>query len=81
MPGWLSGLSICLRVKYDPGVLGSSLTLGSLLSGEPVSPSSSAAPPACALSLSEINQSIFLRRESRKCGPGTKIDTQINGTE
>ena len=36
----------------DPMVLGSSPTSGSLLSGEPASPSPSAAPSVCALSLS-----------------------------
>ena len=37
---------------HDPRVLGLSDTLGSLLSGEPASPSPSATPPACALSFS-----------------------------
>ena len=35
---------------HDPRVLGLSDTLGSLLSGEPASPSPSAPPPACVLS-------------------------------
>ena len=38
----------------DPGVLGSSPSSGSLLGGESASPSLSAAPPACALSLCQI---------------------------
>ena len=35
---------------HDPGVLEWSTALGSLLSGEPASPSPSLAPPACVLS-------------------------------
>ena len=50
-------------VKHQPSghdlrVLGSSPKSGSLLSGEPASPSPSAAPPACALSLSLPNKEI-----------------------
>lgn len=42
-----------------PRVSGLSPVSGSLLGGEPASSSSSAVPPACALSLSQINQISF----------------------
>ena len=58
MRGTLVAQSIkCLALaRHDPRVLGSSPILGSLLSGEPASPSPSATPPACALSLSLSNK-------------------------
>ena len=60
MPGWLSWLSVYLQQLSlsDPGVLGSSPTLGSLLSGESASPSPSA-PPLLVLFLTlyKINKS------------------------
>ena len=49
VPGWFSWLSVCLQLRYDPRVLGLSPMLGSLLSGESASPSTT--PPACALSI------------------------------
>jgi len=54
--GWLLGASVgevsAFSSGHDPRVLGPSPALGSLLSGEPASPSPSAPPPACALSWS-----------------------------
>ena len=50
VPGWLSWLSACLPLRswsQDPG---SSPTWGSLISGEPASPSPSTSPSACVLS-------------------------------
>ena len=45
--GWVSALGS----GHDPGVLGWSPALGSLLGGASASPSPSAAPPACTLAL------------------------------
>ena len=45
--GWVSAFGL----GHDPRVLGWRPTSGFLLSGEPTSPSPSAIPPACALSL------------------------------
>ena len=48
-PGWLSRLSASIFSSgHDPGVLGLSPALDSLLSGEPASPSLSAPAPICA---------------------------------
>jgi len=41
---------------HDPRVLGSSPTSGSLLRGEPASPSACRSPWLCALSLCQINE-------------------------
>ena len=41
---------------YDPEVLGQSLTLGPLFSGESASPSASALPPTWALSVCQMNK-------------------------
>ena len=41
---------------HDPRVLGSSHTSGSLLGGEPASPSESACPSPCLCSLCQINK-------------------------
>ena len=54
-PWWLRRLSICLSSAYDPRVLESRPTAGSLLSGESASPSPSA-PPRLVLSPSQINK-------------------------
>ena len=57
---WLSWLIILLLAQvtipgsWDPGSSASSPALGSLLSGEPASPSSSAPPPTRTLSLSQV---------------------------
>ena len=48
-------LSICFWLSHDLRVLGSNPASGSLLCGEPASPSP-AAPPTCALSLSLSNK-------------------------
>ena len=47
---------LLLASGHDPRVLGSSHMSGSLLSEEPASPSPSAAPPACACFLCQINK-------------------------
>ena len=49
-PGGSVGWASAFGTGHNHGALGLSLMLGSLLSGEPVSPSPSAAPTACALS-------------------------------
>ena len=41
---WVAQLNICLLLSHDLRVLGLSPALGSLLSGEPASPSPSALP-------------------------------------
>ena len=51
-PGWLSRLSICLRLRSRSQGLGSSPSSGSLLWGESASPSHSAPPLTLALKLS-----------------------------
>lgn len=53
-PGWLRRLSVGFLLSPDPWVLGSSSILDSLLSRESDSPSPSAPPPDCALSLKSI---------------------------
>ena len=56
--GSVSWVSAPFGSGCDPEVLGLSPTLGSLLRGEPASPSPSATSPACAcfLSLCQINK-------------------------
>ena len=57
--GGSDGQASAFGSGHDPRVLG----LGTLLSREPASPSPSAAPPACALSLSFCQISKSLKRE------------------
>ena len=51
VPGWSSQLSIFLGLRSSSQPLGWSPKPGSLFSGEPASPSPSAAPSACVLFL------------------------------
>ena len=59
MRGHLGG-SVCsvsaFGSAHDPGILGSSPTSGSLLSGQSASPSASAIPRACAVSCALSNK-------------------------
>ena len=47
------------QAGHDFRVLGLSPTLGSLLNGEPTSPSPSAAPPLCQISKQNLENFVF----------------------